>query len=87
MKPEYFKKTPIAQATTLPETGEFIHVIRDRYWAVTDDDCILAYKGYSRQCNSNEGIVQRLISSDRHPGVKVVFLPLVFLPHNCRDYV
>jgi hypothetical protein len=87
MKPEDFTKTPIAQATTLPETGEFIHVMRDRYWAVTDDDCILTYKEHSHQCNANEGIVQRLIMADWHPGVKVVFLTRVFFPHNCHYYV
>jgi len=87
MKPEDFTKTPIAVATRVPATGQFCEILRNHYWAVSEDDCILTYKGHSRQCNSNEAIVQRIIAGDHHPGVKVQFLPLVFLPHDCRDYI
>jgi hypothetical protein len=86
MKAEDFTKTPIDQVTTMPGNREFIHVMRDRYWAVTEDNCILRYKGHSYQCNGNKEIVERIIVADGHPGVKVVFLPLVFFPHNCSDY-
>jgi len=87
MKPSDFTKTPIAEATQIPTKGQFVQILRDRFWAVSEDDCILTYKGSSPQCNDNEGIVERIIKGDHHPGVKVQFIPLVFLPHDCRDYV
>ena len=86
MKKEDFSKIPINTISEIPQ-WQFAEIVRDRWWAATDDDCVLVYKEYSKQCNSNKAIVERLISINNHPGTKVVFIPIAFMPHNCDDFV
>jgi hypothetical protein len=85
-----FKKVPIAEASQLPEEWQFCEILRNRYWVVTEDECLLFYQrggGNSPQCNSNEAIAAHIMKSTRNPGVKIVFIPVVYRRHNCRDYV
>jgi hypothetical protein len=67
---------------TVPKDGYV--VIKDRWWAVKDGK-IRFYRTYcSPQCNSNKTITEQV-------GKKwmdsVQFIPVVFTPHNCNDYV
>lgn len=83
-----FVKVPISDVTT-PDSNGTYELMKDRWWAVTEDDCILFYgsRGRSPQCNSNKAIVEHILSAENHPGVKAVFLTHVWLPHNCSDYI
>jgi hypothetical protein len=59
-------------------------VIKDRWWSVKDG-CIRFYRGYwSPQCNSNKAISEH-IGASWHD--RVEFIPLVYVPHDCNDYV
>lgn len=35
--------------------------MRDHYWVVTPDDCILLYGGFSWQCNAQEIVAKKII--------------------------
>ena len=84
--PTKFKRIPVSEATKTPtKDGEYeLHC--DMWWAVTENDEILIYRGFSRQCNTHKSIVEQVISSESHPGVKAEFLPAVWLNHKCSDY-
>ena len=86
MKPTDFTKIKISEATSIPEDGGFYELVKANYWCVTEDDCILIYKGHSRQCNSNITIAEKLVSFKDHPAVKVVFIENVWVNHNCSHY-
>lgn len=83
---EKFAKIPIAEAVAVPERGGTYQIYKNYYWAVTDDNELLVYRGFSVQANSNCKIVEHLIAGPDHPGKRVEFVETVFLPHNCRDY-
>ena len=87
VKPEDFTKVPVSEATNIPPSCQFVEVFRDRYWAVTIDGCLLWYKGNSPQCNSNRAVTEHLTKGLGHPGADVLFLPLVYRKHACRDYI
>lgn len=59
-------------------------VIMDRWWSVKDG-YIFYYRYYTcPQCNSNKDITERL--GEKH-GRTPQFIPIVYQPHNCNDYV
>lgn len=87
MKESDFTKVPIEELTEVPKKCGFYELTANRWWAVTADDCLLFYRGASKQCNANKGIVERLLSSENHPAVKVVFLEAVWTRHDCYDYI
>ena len=87
MDADKFVKLPIQEAT-VPKDGYVC--LANRYWIVTENNELLFYIGNSRkkhycspQCNYNESITKRLCKD----GTKVLFIPFVFVPHNCHDYV
>lgn len=86
MKLGDFKKVPISEAIETPTKSGHYDLVTDSWWGVTEDDCILYYRGYARQCNTNKSITDSIISGDDHPGVKSVFLEKVWEKHNCNDY-
>lgn len=73
-----FKKIPIRSATALPKEGIF-EVVSGYWWAVTEDDCILIYDGFSRQCNRDKRVVDYLIKNTDHPGVVAKYIETVYL--------
>jgi hypothetical protein len=80
-KEDLYIKMKIADATIVPEG--FVHILKDRWWS-TDGENILFFRNYdSPQCNSNKEIAEQIAAN--HKG-QVVFMPLVYLPHNCNDY-
>ncbi len=84
---EKFTRIPLQEVIKVPNKSGTYHLVTNSYWAISEDDCILLYKGFSRQCNVYKDIVERIIKSKEHPGVKVKFLKSVFLPHRCEDYI
>ncbi|OHD28239.1 MAG: hypothetical protein A2Y38_25280 [Spirochaetes bacterium GWB1_59_5] len=72
-----FKKVPIAEATAVPSHSGQCHVTINKWWAVTEDDCIL-YFGISRQCNEHQKVIEHMLTHEGYPGVKAVFIPVVF---------
>ncbi len=82
-----FKKVPLAEITSAEQRVGFLRVIKDHWWAVTEDDCVLIYthRGCNTpQCNVNRAIVERVLCPQLQHGVK--FLPFAYLPIDPRDY-
>ena len=53
-----------------------------RWWAVTEDDCVLFYKSYnSPQCNTVKSICEHI-----RPDCRVEFFDIAFVPHKCEDW-
>ena len=81
-----FKKVPVAEITSAEKPGP-LRVIRDHWWAVTSDDCVLIYThrgSNSPQCNTNRAIVERVLCPSLQHGVK--FLPWAYLQFDIREY-
>ena len=75
-----FTKIPISQVTIVPDKSGNYTLIKNYWWAVTEDDCILIYKKFSKQCNANEEVVKHIVACENYPKSKAVFLENVFLP-------
>jgi hypothetical protein len=76
-------KKPISKMVEIPDEGIF-QVYKDRWWS-TDGENIFFYRGYgSPQCNRHKTISERLGARRGHG---VVFLPRVFVPHDCREFL
>jgi len=59
-------------------------VMLNRWW-VTKDDCLVYYRDMLHpQCNTDVRITKRLCEIS---GGVVKFIPIVYEPHNCYDYV
>jgi hypothetical protein len=55
------------------------------WWWLTYPQHGLAFYGNAPQCNKSEILTERVGS--RYPWAVVVRVPLVFVPHNCADYL
>lgn len=75
---------PIAEAEAVPGDG-FWEVLADRWWSYNPDKGLLFYRK-SPQCNKNEALARK-ITKNYHPEATVIFLPRVYLKHNCSDYI
>ena len=84
MRIDDFKKVPIIEAINIPTSRGDYTLVKNRWWCVTEDDCILYYRHYSRQCNNDRDITEDIMASDKHPGVKSIFLENVWEKHYCR---
>lgn len=80
----HMKYLPISEAIK-PKSGIFkIHV--NDYWSVVEKDgvdCVMLYRGYAPQCNSNIAIVEH-IKEKLYPEAKIVQLPIAYMP--CGEY-
>jgi hypothetical protein len=86
MKASDFTKIPIEEITEPPEKSCCVDIITNHYWGVTDDGCVLLYRGYSRQCNSNKEIAEKVCGSENHPATSVQFIERAYIPHDCSHY-
>ena len=81
-----FNHVPIAEITT-PSGGRIVYP--ESWWVVTPEREVLFYTKHkdhvSPQCNTNRQIVDGWI--ENFPNCTVERLPLVYLKHNCNDYV
>jgi hypothetical protein len=75
---------PLDEATEEPGDG-FWQILADRWWSYEPGKGLLFY-GKSAQCNSHESI-SRKITATHHPDAEVLFVPRVYLRHDCRDYI
>lgn len=75
---------PLEQATAEPGGGTW-DVYADSWWSYEPDKGLLFY-GKSPQCNSNENI-SRMISKSHYPDAEVLFVPRVYVRHDCGDYI
>jgi hypothetical protein len=82
----HYRKVPLAELTEPPH-GRTVQVIRDYWWRVTDDDCVLFYtRGMRRyygspQCNQNRAIAAK-VGEGLYPWPTTVRqIPIVFVPH------
>ena len=76
--PPYIKM-PLSELTK-PQGGRMVY--GPSWWAKTEDDCVLFYRGYwSPQCNASKDIIRRI-----HKDLTPVFVEVAFVPHDCNDY-
>lgn len=84
------QREPISKMTE-PPSG-LCRVIKDHWWAVTEDEKILFYNGRkgakfsSPQCNADERCARRL-HEKLYPGLEVRQIPVVFVPDDPRNYM
>lgn len=81
-----FNRVPIADITT-PKAGRLCYP--ESWWVVTPEREVLFYTKHkdhaSPQCNTNKAVADHLARN--YPNCTVEQLPIVFLKHNCNDYV
>ena len=59
----------------------------DQWWVHHPNKGLAFYKRYtSPQCNKNEGVA-KLLTRACHPKAECIKVPVVFVPHNCGDYM
>lgn len=58
-------------------------VLTDRWWVVVDN-CILFYRGYSPQCNSQKEITE-LSMRRLYPKAEAVYFPVIYVEHRCEQ--
>ena len=75
---------PLDKATAEPGDG-FWYVMADRWWSYEPDKGLLFFRK-SAQCNQHESIA-RSITAQCHPGAEVIFVPRVYVKHDCGDYL
>lgn len=75
-----FLKVPIENILSpLTNGGCNFTILKNRYWNVTKDNCVLFFKGYSPQCNINKSIVER--NCPKNTGVKLIDLAYIPTKH------
>jgi hypothetical protein len=81
----HYRKVPLADLTDPPH-GRTVQVLRDYWWRVTEDDCLVFYtRGIRRyfgapQCNQSEAITRK-VGEGLYPWpTEVRQIPLVFIP-------
>jgi len=71
-----------------PTQAGFFMILTDRWWVVTSEEEIMVYKNTSPQCNKEHSIALTFIGNKRYPeGCRLIYLPIVYLDHNCNDYI
>lgn len=84
------KKVPIAELTA-PRNGT-CEVIMDCWWVVSDESLLFFNLGGERvtygtpQCNANERVA-RSLADKLYPGCEVRRIPIIYLEHDCHDYI
>lgn len=86
MKENDFKKVPISKLTAIPEKNGFYELRKNFYWVVTEDDCVLFYKG-SAQCNSSKAVVDKWgIDREVFKNSRTELIENAWMLHDCSDY-
>lgn len=78
------KHLPLAEATAEPGDGLW-DILVDRWWSYEPGKGLLFYRK-SPQCNSHEAIARK-ITKQCYPDAEVIFVPRVYLRHDCGDYL
>lgn len=74
---------PLDQATAEPGDGVW-EVWVDCWWSYEKPKGLLFFSK-TPQCNRNESIARTV--NQHHPGAEIIFVPRVYVRHNCGDYV
>jgi len=80
MKHTDFKKMTIKKATEVPERSGTYEIMAGFWWSISEDNCLLFYRGQHKQCNKDKHLVGRITDKSEHPGVRVEYIPVVYLP-------
>jgi hypothetical protein len=75
---------PLDKATTEPGGGCW-EILVDRWWSHEPGKGLLFFRK-SPQCNANEGFARK-VTERFHPDAEVIFVPRVYLKHDCGDYL
>lgn len=73
----------LAKATTDPGEGVW-EILVDRWWSVHPDKGLVFYSK-SPQCHRNAEIA-KMLRDKYYPDAQVIFIPRVYLGHDCSDY-
>jgi hypothetical protein len=57
-----FTKIPIKDIIKIPDSSGIYEVMKNKYYIVTEDNCILKFRKFSIQCNQNDNIVKLLLN-------------------------
>lgn len=76
-----YYRVPLTDITQ-PKPGRIC--VGPRYWVVTPEQEVLFYgqRYLAPQCHPSESVMKQVAPK----GCTVVYIPMVFLPHNCTDY-
>ena len=74
----------LEDATREPGEG-FWYVLTNRWWSYKPDKGLIFY-GKSPQCNRLKNIAD-LVTKKCHPGADVIYVPRVYVKHDCKDYM
>ena len=81
-----FRRVPIDEIAA-PKPGRICYP--ESWWLVTPEREVLFFTKHSDhaspQCNANKAVADRLFG--KYPCCTVERLPIVFLDHDCHDYV
>lgn len=75
-------KLKISDFDHMPEESGSYDIMLNKYWIVTEDECVLLYNGYSFQCNDHEQIVESILKL--YPNCVVRQIPLMIFVHGLR---
>lgn len=73
----------LEDATREPGDG-FWNILTDRWWSYEPDKGLLFYRT-SPQCNRNKGCAEAVMQRC-HPDAQLIFVPRVYVRHDCADY-
>ena len=59
-----------------PKTTGLYQIYVDKYWIVTEDNCIMLYNNSSYQCNSSEKIAKQFLKN--YPNCLVKLIPILY---------
>ena len=86
MKECEFKKVPILKLTAVPEKNGFYELRKNFYWVVTEDDCVLFYRGSAPQCNASKAVVDKWgINRNVFKNSRTELIENAWMPHDCCD--
>lgn len=72
-----YTKVPISKITD-PIGKDVVQLYHNYWWSVTDDNCVLFFRGKTPQCNMSKNICER-ITKQFHPECKVKQIPLAYV--------
>lgn len=77
-----FTHIPLDEVTQ-PKGGLF-RIYENYYFFVTKDNCILKYKNYALQCNTNKHVLEIMLPN--YKDVEIRLIPFVYIPIDPSDY-
>lgn len=81
---KHIKYLSLEEATKEPGNGVW-EVLVDRWWSHEPGKGLLFYRK-SPQCNGVKAISE-FVTKKCHPDAEVIFVPRVYIRHDCHDYI